>query len=115
MLNETDVENTPGTYDSLNTTLRDRGDALARDIISTALTESQSVYIRNKDTAKEFWIAIKLAYGPSDGRAEDFMTDDQLIARLREGSIGKEKKSRRRAHGHNNGSGRQRGQGHGRS
>jgi len=110
VLNETDEENIPGTYDSLNTTLRDRDDALARYIISTALTKSQSVYIRDKETAKGFWIAIKLAYGPSDESAEDFMTDSQLITRLREGSM-----SVRRARGHNRGSGRPRRQRHGRS
>lgn len=59
MLNETDEENTSGTYDNLNTTLRDRDDARARYIISTALTESQSVYIRDKETAKEFRIAVQ--------------------------------------------------------
>ncbi len=59
VLNETDEENTSGTYDNLNTTLRDRDDARARYIISTALTESQSVYIRDKETAKEFRIAVQ--------------------------------------------------------
>lgn len=110
VLNETDDENVPGTYDGMNTTLRDRDDALARYIISTALTESQCVYVRHKETAKEYWRAIKLAYGPSDCSAEDFMTDGQLIARLREGPI-----SGRRARGHNHGSGRSRRQRHGRS
>jgi hypothetical protein len=66
VLNETDEENIPSTYDSLNTTLGDRDDALARYVISTALTESQNIPIRDKKNAKEFWFAFKLAYGPSD-------------------------------------------------
>lgn len=54
---------------------------------------------------------MKLAYGPSDCNAEDFVTDSQLITRLREYLMGVERNGRRRARGHSHVSGRQRGQG----
>lgn len=84
VLEESDEENVPGIYDSLNTSLRDRDDALARFIISTALTQLQCVHVCDKPTAKQYWTAVKSWYGPRDGTDEKYVTATQLLAKLTE-------------------------------
>ena len=85
VLDESDDENVPGVYDNLYITLRDRDDALARFIISTALTEMQcGAYLRGEETAKQFWRAIKLDYKLRDGPDEEFVTPAQILARLKD-------------------------------
>ena len=84
VLDESDEENEPGIYDSLNTTLRDRDDALARFIITTALTKLQCVHVCDKATAKQYWTAVKSRYGPRDGTDEKYVTPAQLMAKLDE-------------------------------
>ena len=81
VLNESDEENVPGIYD---TTLRDRDDALARFIITTALTKLQCVHVCDKTTAKQYWTAVKSRYGPTDGTDERYVTPTQLMAKLDE-------------------------------
>ncbi|KAG7009764.1 hypothetical protein G7Y79_00001g000360 [Physcia stellaris] len=85
VLEESDEENLPGIYDSLNTTLRDRDDALARFIISTALTRLQCVHVYDKSTAKQYWTAVKFWYGPMrDDTVEKYVTPTQLMAKMDE-------------------------------
>ena len=95
VLEESDEENIPGTYDSLNTTLRDHDDALARFILSTALTDTQCVHIREAGTAKQSWAAIKKWYGPRDGSEEEYVTAAQLMEKLREDVNGGNRNQRR--------------------
>ena len=82
VLNETEEENVPGMYGGRKATLRDRDDALARFIISTALTETQCVHVRYKETAEQYWAAFKQSYGPRDGSGERYITEAEVHARL---------------------------------
>ena len=93
VLEEADEMNLPGIYDSLNTTLRDRDDALARFILSTALTKEQCMaLVPSAETAKQVWTAIRRSYGPRDGSSD--LTTQQILARL--GHVDEEEPKRRR-------------------
>ena len=98
VLDESDEENVPGVYDNLHTTLRDRDDALARFIISTALTKPQcGAYVQGEETAKQFWRAIKLNYKPRDSPDEDSLTPAQFLAKLEEDAAERGKRKEKEA------------------
>ena len=59
---EPDEENCAGSYETPYTNLRDRDDATARYIISTALKPDQMWLIMKETTAKKAWMRISERY-----------------------------------------------------
>ena len=63
VIKESDEENEEGHYTTPHTTLRDRDDASARFIISTALTPDQLAFFIYEHTAKKMWTQVQHWYG----------------------------------------------------
>ncbi len=66
VIDERDEENEEGCYDTPYTNLRDRDDATARYLISTALKPDQMRFVMHEKTAKKAWERVKRVYGRYD-------------------------------------------------